>query len=180
MVKKAKIFCYDLVYTHASFYSYQTAIEASMRMYARPVVTLSHSVAKLWVHTPSSANIVIEEGEEEEALPRAQAAVEGQRRTKLTQFLAKCAAPETRNEIVREGYVDGPLANELLYDDFPCYYTWVTTGKYWKRRKRTDGAEQFVARMGSVNPRNEELTALRILLQHTPGKMNKGRKEKYS
>ena len=136
------------------------------------MVDLSHSVAKLWVHTPSSANIVVEEGEEEEALPRAQAALEGQRRTKLTQFMAKCAAPETRNEIVRGGYVDGPLANELLYEDFPCYYTWMTTGKYWQRRKRAESEENFVARIG-LSARDAELTALRILLQHTPGKISK-------
>lgn len=147
-------------------------MEASMRMQGRPIVQMSHSVAKLWVHTPGSKNIVVEEGAEREALEDAVAAAQSQpRRTMLTQFLAKCARPESLAEIERRGLVRGPLANELRYEDFPRYYRWINTGlKRWERRKRDVEEENFIARLGSVNPRNAELTALRILLQNTAGR----------
>lgn len=148
-------------------------MEAINRIQGKPVVQMSHSVAKLWVHSPGTVNIVVEEGAEEDALAAAEAAVQGDvRRTMLTQFLDKCAHPETREEIARRGLVDGPLANELRYEDFPRYYRWVsTTPKRWERRKRDVPEENFIARLGSVNPRNAELTALRILLQNTAGKL---------
>lgn len=149
-----------------------TAMEAIMRIYGRPAVKLSHPVYKMWVHTPGSANLIVEEGREHEAEAAAHAALEGEgRRTMLTTFLEKCANPETQEEIAREGYVPGPCANELLYEEFPRYYNFVRTNpKRWERKKRFIGTEEeFIGRLGSVNPRNSELTAVRILLQHTRG-----------
>lgn len=146
-------------------------MEAMMRIDGRPAVKLSHPVAKLWVHAPNGANVLVEEGREAEGLFSAQAAVqEGGRGTMLTKFFEKCANPETPEEIAREGYVPGPLANELMYDEFPRYYRWVRAQpQHWERRKVGVSEEEFIARLGSVNPRNAELTALRILLQHTAG-----------
>lgn len=141
-----------------------------MRLQGRPVVQMSHSVAKLWVHSPGSTNMVVEEGSEQDALPQAQAAAEGVRRTMLTQFLEKCAQPETLEDIRRGGYVEGPFANELLYEEFPRYYRWDKGAKEWIRRKADIAEANFIARLGSVNPRNAELTALRILLQNIRGK----------
>ena len=130
---------------------------------------MSHAVAKLWVHSPGSANLILEEGQEEAALRDARE--HANRRTMLTQFFAKCANPESRETIEREGYVPGPLANELLYEEFPRYYRWVrTVPQRWERRKIDVAEEEFIARLGSVNPRNPELTALRILLQNTAGR----------
>jgi hypothetical protein len=114
--------------------------------------------------------MVVEEGAEQEAAATAQAIVlEGGRKTMLTAFFDRCAHPESRAEIERRGLVQGPLANELRYEDFPRYYRWHSGQKRWERRVRNVQEEDFIARLGSVNPRDPELTALRILLQNTAG-----------
>jgi hypothetical protein len=140
-----------------------------MRIDGRPVVKMSHAVAKLWVHAPNGVNLIVEEGQEARGL---QAAVEGPKSTMQTAFFAKCADPETPEVIASEGYIPGPLANQLRYEDFPRYYRWDKSARVWVRRKRGVAAEDFISRLGSVNPRNAELTAIRILLQNTVGKVS--------
>ena len=138
-----------------------------MRIEGRPCVKMSHAVAKLWVHAPNGVHLIIEEGQEAQAL---MSLTNGEARaTMQTAFFAKCAHPETQEEIVREGYVRGPLANQLRYEDFPRYYRWDRSARVWVRRKIDVEEENFIARLGSVNPRNAELTAIRILLQNTVG-----------
>lgn len=140
-----------------------------MRIYGRPVVKMSHAVAKLWVHAPNGVNLIFEEGQERAAAEEAIGAEP--RSTMLTAFFDRCANPETPADILREGYVAGPLANELRYEDFPRYYRWDRASRKWIRRKVDVDSEEFVARLGSVNPRNSELTAIRILLQNTAGEL---------
>ena len=79
----------------------------------------------------------------------------------------KCAHPKTPEEIQRGGYLDGPFANDLLYEEFLRYHRWLKiTPKHWERRK---AEENLIARLDSVNAGNAELTALRILLQNNRG-----------
>jgi ATP-dependent DNA helicase PIF1 len=59
-----------------------------------------------------------------------------------------------------------PEAREILYRDFPQYYTWNVKDKCWQPRKNS--AYQ-VGRLVSANPAEGERYFLRVLLNHVPG-----------
>jgi hypothetical protein len=57
-------------------------------------------------------------------------------------------------------------AREILYRDFPLFYTWNVKDKCWQPRKNS--AYQ-VGRLVSANPAEGECYFLRVLLNHVPG-----------
>jgi len=57
-------------------------------------------------------------------------------------------------------------ARQWLYTDITEHYVWDKTGKCWRKRKQTSIA---IARTYAVSPRNQELYALRLLLNVVRG-----------
>jgi hypothetical protein len=59
-----------------------------------------------------------------------------------------------------------PEAREILYHDFPQYYTWNVKDKCWQPSKNSS---YQVRRLVSANPAEGEHYFLRVLLNHVPG-----------
>jgi hypothetical protein len=59
-----------------------------------------------------------------------------------------------------------PEAREILYRDFPQYYTWNMKDKCWQPRKNSS---YQVGRLVSANPAEGERYFLQVLLNHVPG-----------
>ena len=138
--------------THDEIKSYQdhryvSPPEAMARIYEYPVADKSHTIVRLDVHLEHGHNVTFGEGEDiENVLERAD-------RTKLTEYF-------DLNE-------RDPAARQYLYSEIPEHYTWQATGKRWKPRAR--GANNIIARMYGVSPRDRERFFLRMLLLHVRG-----------
>lgn len=57
-------------------------------------------------------------------------------------------------------------AKQLLYQDIPIHYVWNETNHIWTERQRS---HDTIGRLVTVNPRNQELYALRLLLLRVMG-----------
>lgn len=82
---------------------YLTSMEALLRLYSYKIVQMSHQFYTLRVHDELGQTILVEDGHEEEGLPKV-----GQN-TKLTAFFELCAAE--------------PSVRDLTYDRLPYYYS---------------------------------------------------------
>lgn len=113
---------------------YVSASEAIWRIYGFDLHEEYPTIQRLTVHLPEQQVITFDEQKElEETL-------EKNTNTTLTEWFKT-------NE-------KDSFARNILYDDFPKYYTWNTTSKKWNRRKRID--EQKIGRMYFVQPSEGE------------------------
>ena len=114
---------------------YIGAPEAIWRIFQFDISKMHPSVECLQIHLPGGQSILYEEGNEIEALVRAQTA-----RTKLTSYFntvtSEIEQPLTPPVLGRDPVtaVSYPSAPQLKYIDFPEFYTWNDSSKAWKRR----------------------------------------------
>lgn len=132
--------------THYETMRYLNATESLWHIFNYPMHDESHSVVQLSVHLPQQQNIVFREGEEQAAAER------DMRNTTLTGWFQ-----------LNQQYEDARIH---LYQDIPIYYVWNTTNRVWTTRQRS---HDTIGRVVTVNPRNQELYALRLLLLRIPG-----------
>jgi len=59
------------------------------------------------------------------------------------------------------------FARNILYRDFPEFFTWQSDGKFWRPRERANTGQ--VGRIVSAHPAEGERYYLRILLNHVAG-----------
>ena len=90
---------------------------------------------------------VFVDGQEENSL------AEGPRKTKLMAYF--------------ETNMIDPSARNILYPDFPQYYTWIQARKAWQKRKK--GTKIGRIPMISLNAHQAELFFLRLLLHNKAG-----------
>uniref|UniRef100_A0A1I7XY80 Helitron_like_N domain-containing protein n=1 Tax=Steinernema glaseri TaxID=37863 RepID=A0A1I7XY80_9BILA len=116
---------------HSFSVRYMAAPEALYRINGYPIVKLSHTVEKLYVHTPGGTTVVYDE---KEIMDAAQAqATEGEKKTPLTQFFALCAEDEE--------------ARKLRFPEVPLHYRFDASKdkKKWIKRKYN---KDIVVRVG--------------------------------
>ena len=86
------------------------------------------------------------------------AALQQNQSTKLTAYFQKNA--------------DDIEACNILYCNFPQFYTWQSTQKCWRRRARiNEGSPTAIGSVYSVHPSQGELFYLRLSLHHRVGAM---------
>ncbi len=124
-------------------------------------MTNAPSVVRLEVHLDGQQKVYFREGQE------AQAAVHGQRRTKLTAWFDLNKYSRMRGTCVG--------LDQLKYPDIPNYFTWKpreafripgSNPKEYDFRRRAD---PVIGRMFTVSPRERERYFLRTLLLHMKG-----------
>ena len=104
----------------------------------------SHAIIRLPVHLPQKQPVYFREGQEEQALEKAQS-----NGTMLTAFFIYNASNPT----------------DLCYPEYPLHFTF-NKNKKWQPRKN---ATRIVSRMYSVSPKDIERYCLRLLLLHVSG-----------
>jgi hypothetical protein len=152
---------------------YISASEAIWRLLAFPIHGRDPAVERLPVHLENHQIVYYNPNDPQRAL-------DASRNTKLTKYF-DAVREEKANPLSAELLNGHPPAYELLYHEFPKYYTWAKKeeeekkvgddGKaehYWKRRaygKRSDK----VGRMYNVHPSDVERFCLRLLLASIRG-----------
>ena len=126
---------------------YLGASESAMKIFRFPVHYRSHSVEKLPCHLPGEQSVLFEEGEAQNVLSA------GPPETKLTSFIKANQNDES--------------ARDLLYTEFPGYFGWKAG--VWKRKKRNLGEAIGRIPTVSLNSKQIENYALRLLLHHVRG-----------
>ena len=58
-------------------------------------------------------------------------------------------------------------AREILYRDFPQYFTWESNEKFWQWRKHENRSQ--IGKIVSAHPAEGERYYLRVLLNHVTG-----------
>ena len=107
----------------------------------------------LYVHGEKGPNVVFEEGREQDAY--AQMKDGKQRMSQQLAFFKLCR--------------DDPEARQYTFIELPRYYWWDKSVKEWKKRVYVKTADQLLVSLGPVNPKNRNLTAIRMLLQVVKG-----------
>jgi hypothetical protein len=132
---------------------YVGAPEASWRLFEFALHAKSHQVLRLPVHLPKEQNVVFQQGQEHEALARAQ-----RRKTPLEGWfeLNRCLPP-------------GHATRQVRYADMPSHFVWDVSSCRWQPRRRGPRWGQALGRMFNVKPTAGELYYLRLLLLHVPG-----------
>ena len=139
---------------------YYCSTQSCHRIFGFAIVYRSPMVMKLQLHLPNEQSVLFEEDDDPQVV------LDKFSKTHLTQFF------ETNRTDVR--------AHDVLYPDFPKYYTWETKGgKKWKWRVRNmtgsaddDGPKSScIGRVPIVTLNNytREVFFLRLLLYHVPG-----------
>ncbi|XP_024871388.1 uncharacterized protein LOC112454320 [Temnothorax curvispinosus] len=108
----------------------------------------SHTVIRLAVHLPNRQMVYFRAGNEEQAVQR-----ELTRDTTLTAWFKLNQSDEN--------------AVHFLYTDIPSHYIYERKETKWKRRKR--GIAKIIARLYTVNIKDNERFYLRLLLLHVTG-----------
>lgn len=140
---------------------YMTAMEAYLRLHSNKIVTMKHSIYALSVHNEKEQTILIEEGNEEMAVP--------DKDTHLTAFFKLCIIDKeaqllTYDRIPYKYKYICVFSTNLYYCVF---YRWLQKERKWQKRKyplceEPEKASMFV-RVYSVSPKNHELFALRYV-----------------
>ena len=126
---------------------YISASEAYWRIYGFELHHRSPPVQKLECHLPGEQVHVFADGEQEQVLEQ------GPRKTMLEAYF--------------ETNFRDPAARAILYPDFPQHYTWNTTPKEWRKRKR--GYQVGRVPMVTLTPHTAERFYLRLLLYNKAG-----------
>ena len=126
---------------------YVSAPEAVWRIFGYKLHDSTHTVYRLDVHLPDEQMVYFREGDEANALERAE-----RKNTKLTAWF----------ELNRRD----PDAHDKLYTDIPYHYVFNEPTKRWKVRQRH---VKLVSRMYNASVREGERFYLRVLLLHVPG-----------
>jgi len=138
---------------------YISASEAFWRLYGFEIHRKHPSVEKLPCHLPGQQTVLFQPGDAQHVAER------GPPTTKLTAYFDK-------NQ-------EDPEARNILYSDFPRYFTWNTQNRKWQRRKRgatnPDNPNEYMSdAIGriptiSLSAQQAELYYLRMLLHHKRG-----------
>ena len=122
------------------------------------------NVVCLQLHEQNCQQVLYEEGEEVEALVRAQT-----KKTTLTgyfELVAQEVLNPLSNEMLGSDPVTGtlyPSAADLTYLDIPTFYVWNEKNKKWTRRKRPKKSDA-IGRIYTAHPNSGERFYLRMLL----------------
>ncbi|XP_078437639.1 uncharacterized protein LOC144708259 [Wolffia australiana] len=126
---------------------YVSASEAFWRICEFSMQKMYPTVFALQVHDENMQTVVFAEGETiSEVMDRSE-------RTPLTEWM----------HYNREHPQDN-LARQMLYCDFPSYYTWNDSARRWTRRQR----QQCIGRVHFVCPRDSARYYLQLMLHHVP------------
>jgi hypothetical protein len=125
-----------------------TPPEALWRIYGFELSQISPPVMQLQLHLPNMHMVTFHERQMVERVVNRK----GADRSMLTAYFEE-------NRMHKE-------ARNILYRDFPEWYTWQQ-GKVWQRRKRNTGGK--VGRIVSALPAEGERFYLRLLLNHVTG-----------
>jgi hypothetical protein len=140
---------------------YISATEAIWRLFEFDLHGRYPNVVRLPVHIEGHQTVAYSVDQAREALNRT-------RNTPLTQYF-KCVSAE-RAHPLPDYILDGnPSAFELLYYEFPKYYSWEKNN--WHRRKRPKKSDA-VGRMYTAHPSDTERFCLRLLLTTIRGPEN--------
>ena len=112
------------------------------------IIKIFTKLLRLPVHLPNEQNIIFNMNDVQGALDRNLT-----RNTPLTGWF----------ELNRSS----PNARRFLYAEIPNNYVWNKSKKEWTERSR--GGEKVITRIFNINPRQQELFYLRLLLLHVPG-----------
>ncbi|XP_066923007.1 uncharacterized protein, partial [Clytia hemisphaerica] len=126
---------------------YVSAPEAAWRIFGYNLHDSTHTVIRLDLHLPNEQMVYFREGDEANALERAD-----RKNTKLTAWF----------ELNRTD----PGAHDKLYTDIPYHYVFDARTKKWKIRRRN---VKLVSRMYNASVREGERFYLRVLLLHVAG-----------
>ncbi|XP_078431709.1 uncharacterized protein LOC144703386 [Wolffia australiana] len=127
---------------------YVSASEAFWRIYEISMQKMYPTVFALQVHDENMQTVVYAEGETiTEVIDRSE-------RTPLTEWM-----------LYNREHPQDNLAKQMLYCDFPSYYTWNDSARRWTRRQR----QQCIGRVHFVCPRDSARYYLRLMLHHVPG-----------
>lgn len=140
-------------FEHTFCARYMTSQEAIMRLFTYPVVHLSHPVTLLAVHGPEGEAVIFREGHEADALD-ALADKKSSKKSMLEAFFDLCRTDNS--------------AKDLLYEEIIDDFVFVKNknGHRWKPRERLANS---VPRMYTISVKNQELFAIRLLLQVARG-----------
>ncbi|WVZ67157.1 hypothetical protein U9M48_016277, partial [Paspalum notatum var. saurae] len=125
--------------------------EALWRIYDFDLSKNSPPVMQVQLHLPGMHMVTYEEGQDiQEIFDR-----EGAEKSMLTEYFE-----------ANKKYLE---ARDILYRDFPEYFTWqkCKKTKFWQKRKR-EGVKQ-IGRIISAHPAEGERYFLRVLLNHVAG-----------
>ena len=126
---------------------YVSAPEAAWRLFTFPMHKQSHSTIRLALHLPNEQPVFFRDGQEQQAMDQAN---NEERKTMLTAWFKLNQVDES--------------ANQYLYTEVPCHYTF---NKEWK--KRQNSKHKLVARIYNATIREGERFFLRVLLLNVPG-----------
>ncbi|AQK78258.1 hypothetical protein ZEAMMB73_Zm00001d035059 [Zea mays] len=129
-------------------YIYKGHDQALWRIYGFELSQISPPVMQLQLHLPNMHMVTFHERQMVERVVNRK----GADRSMLTAYFEE-------NRMHKE-------ARNILYRDFPEWYTWQQ-GKVWQRRKRNTGGK--VGRIVSALPAEGERFYLRLLLNHVTG-----------
>ncbi|KAK8809606.1 hypothetical protein WA158_000549 [Blastocystis sp. Blastoise] len=132
---------------------YLSAPEAMWRIYGFPIKYCNVSVITLDIHDENDRTVYYVEGDEERALDRIM-----NQDTMLTAYF------KMNDLYINEesrGTMDEPSI--LTYIEFPKYYTYDSKLKKWNHRRRNN---KVIGRLPYIDPTNDNLFCLRILLLH--------------
>lgn len=125
-----------------------TPNDAAWRLLQFDIHHTDPSVERLLVHLPLENNVVYTEDDDlEEVIENP-----GNQKSKLTAWL--------------EANSQFPQAREHTYIEFPEYFTWHASGKYWDIRR---GCYNKIGRIAHVDPTKGEKYYLRMLLHIVKG-----------
>ena len=131
---------------------YIGASEAVWRIFGFPTQDRSPAVDPLPVHLPNEQYVTFDPADPQKALDSAT-------KTKLTAYFE-----QNRYD---------PEAKEIMYCDFPQFYTWHNQQKKWKKRSApTKEKPRTIGRVYTVHPNQGEKFYLRLLLHHKPGSVS--------
>ena len=131
---------------------YIGASEAAWRIFGFQTQDRYPAVDSLPVHLPNEQYVTFDPADPQKALDSAT-------KTKLTAYF--------------EQNTHDPEAREILYCDFPQFYTWNNQQKKWKKRSSPSKEKpRTIGRVFTVHPNQGETFYLRLLLHHKSGSVS--------
>uniref|UniRef100_A0A915CXY9 ATP-dependent DNA helicase n=1 Tax=Ditylenchus dipsaci TaxID=166011 RepID=A0A915CXY9_9BILA len=152
---------YDYDETRVRLVRYMTASEAFMKLWSYPIVQLSHTVEKLFVHDIDGPGLLYEEGYEDELLENPKDVAHD--KSKLLGFF-KLNQDILANPHKHPAEYHG---TGLLYTEVNKFYAYDKQSGRWRLRKTglSDKAKaRRLSRLCSVSSADAQLTAIRLLL----------------
>ena len=115
---------------------YVSGAESAHRLRGNELAERKPTVSRLPVHLEGQQTVFYDANDKDDSIEK----IERSERTKLTAFF------ELNNE--------DEFARTLLYRELPEHYTWNSTKRKWKKRKRepADGIPEQVGRLFSIHP----------------------------